>query len=354
MGEWSREGPWLAPFCGITLAALIFALAMGRSQDVASSQVIAGYAITIFLIAPVVLALATIGFLVHCILRRSRPLSAAAAVFRSRFESPASLGAVLIAVFSIPVLMGSYGVLKMLMPLSAPFAWDDALARADRLLFLGHDPWRITHALFGAALPTQVMDLAYTMWVPLVMVGVLWAAMAPPALRARYLLSFALAWPLIGVVAAFLLASAGPCYSAAIGADTAGWFAPLMERLATQNAAIGLKAVEWQDVLWQSHLAHEYKFGRGVSAAPSMHNSICMLYVLAMWRAGPLWRAGSIAFAGLIFVGSVHLGWHYAVDGFIGWALMIAIWKAVGSYLSWSGYPSPSLEAEPVGEAAAA
>lgn len=355
MRDWSREGRWLAPFCAIALASLLFALRMGRSQEVDSGAIIAGYAFTIFLIAPFVILVGTVGFVLHCALHReSRPFAAAGAFLHSRFQSPASLGAALIAVFSIPVLMGSYGVLKMLMPLSSPFAWDDALARMDRLLFLGQDPWRITHALFGAALPTQAMDFAYTLWVPLVMVGVLCAAMAPAAPRARYLLSFALAWPLIGVFGAFALSSAGPCYSAAIGAETASWFTPLMERLAAHHESVGLKAVDWQGLLWQSYTGHEYKFGRGISAAPSMHNSICMLYVLALRSARPLWRIGSIVFAGLIFVASVHLGWHYAVDGLLGWALMVAIWKAAGAYLRWAGYPECASPPETASEPAAA
>ncbi len=46
-------------------------------------------------------------------------------------------------------------------------------------------------------------------------------------------------------------------------------------------------------------------------------------------------RIGDKAYQGIfalcILVGSVHLGWHYAVDGYIGAAIAAAIWFGVGA-----------------------
>ena len=39
-------------------------------------------------------------------------------------------------------------------------------------------------------------------------------------------------------------------------------------------------------------------------------------------------------FAAIVMLGSVALGWHYAVDGYAGALITIAIWKAVGKALS--------------------
>lgn len=333
------EARWLAPFFAVVAALFTGAAFLGRVLAVDPLSIIGPYAWQIVRFGPAMVFIAFSGFIALCALRREpQPIRATLQLLASRFHSPAAAGAVLAAVGAIPVLMGSYGVLKMAMPLSAPFAWDDTLARVDRILFLGIDPWRITHALFGAPLPTRLIDIAYTLWVPLVMVGVLAAALARPELRARYFLSFGLSWLLIGVVGAYLLSSAGPCYSVNIGAETARWFQPLMERLQAQDEALGIGAVKWQAVLWESHVGKEYAFGRGISAAPSMHNAICMLYVLATARAGLGARIAARLFAVLILVGSVHTGWHYAVDGLIGWAMTFAIWQASGAYLQKVGY----------------
>ncbi|MCH8197830.1 MAG: hypothetical protein IH904_07085, partial [Proteobacteria bacterium] len=39
------------------------------------------------------------------------------------------------------------------------------------------------------------------------------------------------------------------------------------------------------------------------------------------------------AYAVIIFIGSVHLGWHYAIDGYAGIAGTWLIWKFAGQML---------------------
>ena len=53
-------------------------------------------------------------------------------------------------------------------------------------------------------------------------------------------------------------------------------------------------------------------------------------------------RLGSWLFALAILIGSVHLGWHYLIDGLIGWAGMALIWWGSGAFLAWSGYQPAS------------
>jgi hypothetical protein len=45
------------------------------------------------------------------------------------------------------------------------------------------------------------------------------------------------------------------------------------------------------------------------------------------------------AYAVIIFIGSVHLGWHYALDGYLGIAGVWLIWKFAGFVL---GRPAPA------------
>ena len=47
------------------------------------------------------------------------------------------------------------------------------------------------------------------------------------------------------------------------------------------------------------------------------------------------------AFAVIIQIGSVHLGWHYAVDGYIGASLTLAVWFGVGWVMKKTGYLAP-------------
>ena len=43
----------------------------------------------------------------------------------------------------------------------------------------------------------------------------------------------------------------------------------------------------------------------------------------ARWAAWTMW-----GFAAVIMIGSVHLGWHYAVDGYLGAAVAWGAWRA--------------------------
>src|SRR3546814_14370489 len=61
-----------------------------------------------------------------------------------------------------------------------------------------------------------------------------------------------------------------------------------------------------------------------------------VLYALAFSRIG-LPRAIGWGFAALIYVGSIHLGWHYAVDGLAAAAATLAIWHGVDWYLTRRG-----------------
>ena len=40
-----------------------------------------------------------------------------------------------------------------------------------------------------------------------------------------------------------------------------------------------------------------------------------------------------VAFAVVIMLGSVHLGWHYAVDGYFSAVVVLALWFGVGFVL---------------------
>jgi membrane-associated phospholipid phosphatase len=63
---------------------------------------------------------------------------------------------------------------------------------------------------------------------------------------------------------------------------------------------------------------------------PSMHVAMAALFAAAAFRLGRIWGWIATAYAVLVFVGSVHLGWHYAVDGLVGAAAALIIWFGCG------------------------
>jgi TRAP-type C4-dicarboxylate transport system permease small subunit len=72
-----------------------------------------------------------------------------------------------------------------------------------------------------------------------------------------------------------------------------------------------------------------------------MHVSIAVLLALLYFRIHRWLGWAAAGFAVIIMVGSVHLGWHYAADGYLSAALTIVIWKGFGRVLH-PGRESPS------------
>lgn len=207
--------------------------------------------------------------------------------------------------------------LKNAIPSIMPFYADPMLADLDRMIFFT-DPWRITHALVGE-FGTRVIDVVYALWHPVQLGFGCWLILSrKPLVQLRGLISFTLCWLILGGVFAVLFSSVGPCfYDDYYGSDR---FAPLMDGLA---APLSLSSM---DFLLES--VGTSAVASGISAFPSMHVSVAVWEALLLQlafrnryviAAGWLW-----AFA--IFFASVHLGWHYAVDG---------IFAAVGTVLFW-------------------
>jgi len=59
---------------------------------------------------------------------------------------------------------------------------------------------------------------------------------------------------------------------------------------------------------------------------PSMHVSVATLLALLYLNLNKFFGTIMIIYALLIQIGSVHLGWHYAVDGYISSTVTIILW----------------------------
>ena len=159
-------------------------------------------------------------------------------------------------------------------------------------------------------------------------IALVWRAFDRPSVqRTTFLVAFTLAWPVIGILGAYALSSAGPCYFSLVtetpGSD-AGPFDPLMQYL----AGLDLQAVKLQAMLWEIYAKRDTGIvGSGISAMPSMHIATSTVVMLSMWRTRA--RLLGVAFVGFMLVGSVHLGWHYAVDGYVGIVMAVALWHAI-------------------------
>lgn len=331
------EAAWLLPTAASVVIFFVCAYVYGMGHGIDEFALLGDY--TDKAIGVAILLVPTLPTLLLLKAWRAGAVSPARFIrdlLRNRVSGPVQLIGIAAPFLLMPLLFTAYGVFKMLIPVAQPFAWDATLATLDRLLFLGQQPWRISHVLLADPIVTIVIDRLYSLWVLLLSVAIVgFALFASVETRARFFLAFTLTWLLLGLGGGYLLSSAGPCFAPLVGADQAGEFGALRASLGeiAQRGGFRLNALAWQETLWRAHVERDYAFAMGISAMPSMHNAVAVLYALALGRARLWVRVLAWAFAALVFVGSIHLGWHYAVDGIVSAIAVVLIWALTGRYL---------------------
>jgi membrane-associated phospholipid phosphatase len=227
-----------------------------------------------------------------------------------------------LGILLIQLQVGSLTWLKTLLPLVVPFWADPMLANADRFIF-GTDPWRLLRPALDPVGPA--IAWLYSLWFPLKAILLLALLFALPSRRkSQALLAYFLTIGLFGVVGQYALSSAGPLFYELIGQGSR--FAELESHLSPPVRAA-------RDYLWDAYVNGGDKIGGGISAMPSIHVAMTAWLALAMRSLfRPLQWAGW-AFFGIVLVGSVYLGWHYAVDSLAGTIAAVLSWQLAAAVI---------------------
>jgi hypothetical protein len=204
-----------------------------------------------------------------------------------------------------------------MLPIAGHFWADPYLANLDHAIF-GTDPWRIANAFVGWATPA--IDWAYVSWGP-VKFSVLLIVIALPegSRKTRAMLAYFLIMA-SGALGQYLLPSAGPIFYGLLG---------LGDHYAELPVYHWAQSI--RDYLWRDYLQAGGEVGGGISAMPSMHVAIALWIALVVRAYMPKAQVLGFVFFAAIVVGSVLLGWHYAVDGIAATAIASLAWMVAGS-----------------------
>lgn len=226
---------------------------------------------------------------------------------------------------ALVVFMPAFSALKSAIPLFNDYTWDAPLIAVDRALH-GTDPWRLLQTVLDHPWITAAIALIYQLWILLIYAGGVYFCflVTDPVLRARYFIAYFGIWIVIGCLMAVGLSSVGPCFVGPILGNP--YFDEQMLYLYWADSHTPVMVLDVQKTLLNWYYSGSQGLGRGITAMPSMHVAMAFLFALAIrHRSKPLGYA-FFAFLVLIIIGSVHLAYHYAVDGYVSILMTAAIW----------------------------
>jgi hypothetical protein len=230
---------------------------------------------------------------------------------------------------ALVVFMPVFSAMKTAIPLFNSSNWDAVWIGADKAIH-GADAWRLLQPVLGFPIVTSALSFAYHAWMLLIYVGGVYFCFIVKnrELRARYFIGFFAIWTVLGVALATGFASVGPCFVGPLLGDHR--FDEQMAYLASANEKFPVLVLPVQQMLLAWHAAGTNGLGGGITAMPSMHVAMALLFALSMARVSK--RAGLYAwlFFLVILVASVHLAYHYAVDGYVAILVTLVLWAMAG------------------------
>lgn len=243
--------------------------------------------------------------------------------YRQRFRESLPL------LVAVVLFMPGFSAMKSAIPLFNDYSWDQSFVDLDITLH-GTDPWRILQPVLGHPLVTSIISVAYHLWVLLIYAGTIYFALysSDRRLRVRYFAAYFAAWTINGVLLATLLASVGPCFFEPLIGNA--HYADQMAYLAKANEIYPVMVIDVQQQLIAWHASGSHGLGRGISAMPSMHVALAFLFFLAIRQVSRALGTLFFLFFVTILIGSVHLAYHYAVDGYLSILTTAIIWAVCG------------------------
>jgi hypothetical protein len=302
---------WAVPAAIIVAVEYLFALTVGERVGFRYSIPFATYFITGLTIVGICGAI-TIAARLLAYFRAGEAHPARRLYAELPYFSGFAVGVMLVA-----AEMAALSWTKIMLPIASPFWADPVLAKLDLTIFR-LDPWRVTEALFGWAAP--LIDRAYITWAPIKLATLIVLLALPESdKKSRALIAYFVIMA-SAAIGQYLLSSGGPVFYARLGFGNQFADLPIEPWVATTAG-----------YLWRDYQHAGGDIGGGISAMPSLHVAIALWVALVVRAYLPRVAFVGFAYFLLILVGSVLLGWHYAVDGLAAIAIVLVAWRAAAA-----------------------
>jgi hypothetical protein len=251
--------------------------------------------------------------------------------FKNKYLTAQQVYGSILIFLLMPLFFAFVAMYKRLIPFVHPFAWDQTFEHWDYVLHFNHLPWQLLQPILGHPAITEFLCDIYGLWFTVLAAIIIWQANTKEYFyRMQFFLTFLLSWIILGTGMAFYFSSAGPCYFHFYCPDIPDPYIPLMSYLYQA-------ASPWVIDIQYSLLTHletnTLVLGGGVSAMPSMHLAMATLCFLICSKHNKWLAILTFIFLILVLIASIHLAWHYAVDGYFAIIFTSLIWYCTGKVL---------------------
>lgn len=242
---------------------------------------------------------------------------------------PGRLPMLVLPCLVFPLFLAGFTTAKTSIHFLVGFRWDRFWADAD-LLLLRVDPWIVSHRIVGS-FATEWWAWGYTfLWGAVIAFTKSFVAIyAERRFVATFYTAMLTTWVIGGWLLAYCLSAAGPVFAHIYDPELAPRFAPL--RASLEVLLESDNAVRLTQAYLGAHVGDLVAArGGGISAMPSMHVSACTILIIA--ARGTRWLVPAILFWLLIAWGSVHFGYHYAIDSLVAVMVAYPCWRAADRF----------------------
>lgn len=223
--------------------------------------------------------------------------------------------------------MAAFTTFKISIPHLVPFYADPMFADIDGWLH-GGGPGLLLHRLVPAWAGGPIFFFYNVVWF-FAWFGLLGfvALQRDSQLRRRYFWTMTLSFVLLGTVLATALSSVGPIfYDHFIPGSR---FDELMSLVFASGAGDSTRSTS--GYLLAAYEGGDDALGTGISAMPSMHVAIVTLNALMLSSLKrTVLKVAGWTYAFFVLCGSVYLGWHYAIDGYVSIVVVCLLWLGIG------------------------
>jgi hypothetical protein len=244
-----------------------------------------------------------------------------------------SIAGFIIILFLLVLFVSTFASIKQVIPLINNFCWDQNFMQLDFYLHFNLHAWEVFESVLNNEYILRKIDSLYMLWFFILLFFILWMAWTSDRkLRFQFFISSLLVWIILGSLFGTIFSSAGPCYYSKVVevSEATNPYQPMLNKLYSYHESKHLWAVYNQIGLWEAKITHKWLPFGGISAMPSIHVAMAMIFMLTAWQANKLYGLVLALYVLIIQIGSIVLAWHYAVDGYISIISTILIWNVIG------------------------